>query len=371
MRGKPGDGTRVVRSGQPDQADGQPLAVSPVFASTYHLSGEPRGEFQYGRLANPTWSALEAALGELEHGDVVTFSSGMAAATAALFTTLRPGSVLAMPNDCYYAIRSLADGLLRDHGVSVRSAPSETEALLGLLDGATLLWLEVPTNPRLDVVDVRRLTGAAHAAGAFVAVDTTTATPLGLPALTLGADLVVASDTKALSGHSDLLLGHVASSSPRLADAVRGWRGSTGAIPGPFEAWLVHRSLATLDLRLGRQAANALAVAKVLAAADAVLEVKHSWLPGDPSFALAAAQLRRANGLVSFTLADRAAAEHFLKSSSLMAETTSFGGVHTTAERRARWGGDDVPEGFVRLSCGIEDTADLLADVEQALAGLA
>jgi cystathionine gamma-lyase len=295
----------------------------------------------------------------------------MAAVSAALFSTLRPGSVLVVPDDCYYAVRALTEGLLRDLGVTVRTAPSRTEELVALVDGASLLWLEVPTNPRLDVVDVRRLTEAAHAAGALVAVDATTATPLGLPALTLGADLAVASDTKALSGHSDLLLGHVACTDPQLGERIRTWRTSTGAVPGPFETWLAHRSLATLDVRLARQAVNGLAVAELLAERPLVREVRHPWLPGDPSFDLAAAQLRRGNGLVSFTLPDRQTAERFLRSTTLVAEATSFGGVHATAERRARWGGDDVPEGFVRLSCGIEDTADLLADVDQALAGIA
>jgi cystathionine gamma-lyase len=362
------DGTRVVRGGQADADDGQPLASSPVFTSTYRLTGDPHGPYQYGRIGNPTWTALETALGELEQGEAVTFASGMAAVTAALFTTLRPGSVLLLPDDCYYANRTLANGLLHELGVVVRTAPSRTEALLEQLDGVTLLWLEVPTNPRLDVVDVRRLAAAAHDAGALVAVDTTTATPLGLPALTAGADLAVASDTKALSGHSDLLLGHVAARDAELVTRIRTWRTSTGAIPGPFEAWLAHRSLATLDVRLARQASNALAVAQLLAATPAVSEVKHPWLPSDPSFEVAQQLMRRGNGLVSFTLADQPVAERFLRRSELLAEATSFGGVHSSAERRGRWGGDDVPPGFVRLSCGIEDPADLVQDVAQALA---
>jgi cystathionine gamma-lyase len=362
------DGTRVVRAGRTDDADGEPLASSPVLTSTYRLAGDPHGPYQYGRVSNPTWSALESALAELEQGEVVVFSSGMAAVTAALFTTLRAGSVLLLPDDCYYANRTLANGLLSDLGVVVRTAPSRTDELLAQLDGVSLLWLEVPTNPRLDVVDVRRLASAAHDAGALVAVDTTTATPLGLPALTAGADLAVASDTKALSGHSDLLLGHIATRDSELAGRIRSWRTSTGAIPGPFEAWLAHRSLATLDVRLARQAANGLAVAQLLASNPAAAEVKHPWLPSDPSFAVTTELLRRGNGLVSFTLADQTAAEEFLRRSRLLAEATSFGGVHSTAERRARWGGDDVPPGFVRLSCGIEDTADLVEDIAHALA---
>lgn len=361
------DGTRVVRGGRGGLTDGSPLASSPVFTSTYQLSGNPHGPYQYGRVSNPTWTALESALAELESGEAVAFASGMAAVTAALFTTLRPGSVVLLPDDCYYANRTLANGLLGELGVTVRTAPSRTDELLAQLDGVTMLWLEVPTNPRLDVVDVPRLAAAAHDAGALVAVDTTTATPLGLPALTAGADLAVASDTKALSGHSDLLLGHVAARDADLAGRLRTWRTSTGAIPGPFETWLAHRSLATLDVRLARQASNALAVAQLLASHPDVSEVKHPWLPSDPSHELASRLLRRGNGLVSFTLADQDAAERFLRRSRLLAEATSFGGVHSSAERRGRWGGDDVPAGFVRLSCGIEDPADLVEDVAEAL----
>jgi cystathionine gamma-lyase len=364
-----GDGTRVVEAGSAaaDAGDGTPLARSPVFASTYHLRGDPHGEFQYGRLANPTWTAFEDALGELEGGTVVAFPSGMAAITAVLMQTLRRGDVLVLPSDSYYGIRSLVTGFLVDLGVEVRVAPSRTEALLEHVPDADLLWVEVPTNPQLDVVDLRRLVAAAHDAGALVAVDTTTATPLGLPALGLGADFAVASDTKALSGHSDLLLGHVACFDAARAERIRAWRSATGAVPGPFEAWLAARSLTTLDLRLARQASNGLAVAAALAASPAVSSVKHPWLAGDPSFDLAATLFRRGNGLVSFTLADEPAAARFLQASRLLAEATSFGGVHSTAERRGRWGGDSVPAGFIRLSCGIEEPADLVADVRQAL----
>jgi cystathionine gamma-lyase len=284
---------------------------------------------------------------------------------------LRPGDVLVLPTDCYYGIRTLAEGLLVDLGIELRRAPSETEAMLALLPGATMLWLEVPTNPRLDVVDVRRLCAAAHDAGALVACDTTTATPLGFPALAYGPDFAVASDTKALSGHSDLVLGHVACREGARHERLLAWRSSTGAVPGPFEVWLAHRSLSTLDLRLARQASNGLAVAEFLVSAPGVSAVRHPWLPGDPAHPVALAQLRRGNGLVSFVLADAETAERFLDASRLLAQATSFGGVHSSAERRARWGGDDVPAGFVRLSCGCEDTEDLVADVRQALAATA
>lgn len=360
-----GDGTRAIHAGTPKGDDGTPLGTSPVFASTYHLTGEPHGPYQYGRLTNPTWSAWEAALGELEGGEVVSFSSGIAAVSAVLQSTLRPGDVLVMADDCYYATRRLAQGILAEIGVDVRLVPS---ANVGAhLAGAKLVWLESPSNPKLDVRDIAALSRAAHAAGAALAVDNTTATALGQQPLVLGADYSVASDTKALAGHSDLVLGHVACRDAGRADAIRSWRSSTGGVPGVFEAWLAHRSLMTLDLRLARQGANALALAQVLATHQAVASVRYPWLPADPSYDIAVAQMRRPGGLVSFTLANESVAEKFLAALQIVAVATSFGGLHSTAERRARWGGDDVPAGFIRFSCGGEDTVDLIADVTQAL----
>ncbi len=360
-----GDGTRAIHAGKPRGDEGTPLGGSPVFASTYHLSGEPRGAYQYGRLTNPTWTAWEAALGELEAGEVVSFASGIAAVSAVLLSTLRPSDVLVMADDCYYATRRLAQGVLAEIGVQIRLVPS---AELGAqLDGAKLVWLETPSNPTLDVSDIAAISAAAHEAGAAVAVDNTTATALGQQPLVLGADYSVASDTKALAGHSDLVLGHVACRDAGRAEAIRAWRSSTGGVPGVFEAWLAHRSLMTLDLRLARQGANALALAQVLANHEAVVSVRYPWLPGDPSHDIAIAQMRRMGGLVSFTLADQSVAERFLAALQFVAVATSFGGLHSSAERRARWGGDDVPAGFIRFSCGGEDTVDLIADVTQAL----
>jgi cystathionine gamma-lyase len=360
-----GDGTRAIHAGMRRGDDGTPLGANPVFASTYHLSGQPQGPYQYGRLTNPTWTAWEAALGELEAGEVVSFASGIAAVSAVLLSTLRPGDVLVMADDCYYATRRLAQGVLTEVGVEVRLVSS---ADIGVqLDGAKLVWLESPSNPTLDVSDIAALSAVAHAVGAAVAVDNTTATPLGQQPLLLGADYSVASDTKALAGHSDLVLGHVACRDALRADAIRAWRSSTGGVPGVFEAWLAHRSLMTLDLRLARQGANALALAQMLANHAAVVSVRYPWLPADPSYDIALAQMRRPGGLVSFTLADELTAERFLAALQIVAIATSFGGLHSTAERRARWGGDDVPAGFIRFSCGGEDTADVIADVTHAL----
>lgn len=181
----------------------------------------------------------------------------------------------------------------------------------------------------------------------------------------------MASDTKALTGHGDLMLGHVATRDPGLADAVRLWRKTVGAIPGPMEAWLAHRSLATLHLRLDRQAVNALALAGALLDRPEISGLRYPGLPGDPAHERAARQMRQFGCVVSFTLPDEAHAERFLGALSLVDQATSFGSVHSSAERRGRWGGDAVAPGFVRFSVGVEDTADLLADVTAALSAAA
>jgi cystathionine gamma-lyase len=183
----------------------------------------------------------------------------------------------------------------------------------------------------------------------------------------LGADISLAADTKALAGHSDLLLGHVAVRDPQLAEKLLWWRKHTGAIPGPMEVWLAHRSLPTLALRLERECENALQIATFLSACPDVSGVRYPGLATDPSHAIASRQMHFYGPIVSFALPDRARADKFLKSCKLVYEATSYGSVHTSAERRARWGGDVVPEGFIRLSAGIEDARDLLDDLSQAL----
>ncbi|HEU4350068.1 MAG TPA: PLP-dependent transferase, partial [Actinoplanes sp.] len=213
---------------------------------------------------------------------------------------------------------------------------------------------------------VRVVAAAARAAGALVAVDNTTATPLGQRPLELGADLTVASGTKALTGHSDVMLGYVATNDTDLLAALATWRKQTGGIAGPFDSWLAHRSIATLDLRLARQSQNAAAVADLLSRRSDVEGVRWPGLSGDPSYPIATAQMRRIPGIVGFDLGSAERVARFLTASALVFAATSFGGVHTTADRRAQWG-DDTSAGFVRLSCGIEDTPDLLADLTAAL----
>ncbi|WP_189131522.1 cystathionine gamma-lyase [Wenjunlia tyrosinilytica] len=366
-----GDGTLAAHAGLPPAEPNRPTLPGPVFAAHYHLPGEPTGPYRYGRDENPTWTLLEDAIATLESGGAggvgtVAFASGMAAVSAVLLSQVRSGDTVVLPDDCYYTARKLAERL-ESYGARVRLAPTAGDAQLDVLDGARLLWIETPSNPGLDVCDIRRLADAAHAAGALVAVDNTLATPLGQRPLDLGADFSVASGTKALSGHGDLLLGYAAVRDPALAEQLRLWRKTVGAIPGPMEAWLAHRSLATLQLRVDRQSANALALAAALVERPEVTRLRHPGLPGDPAHALAVRQMRRFGSVVSFTLPDQEFAETFLGALRLVGEATSFGGVRSTAERRGRWGGDAVAPGFVRFSVGVEDPGDLVADVRQAL----
>src|SRR5579871_4324457 len=363
------DATRVVRAGLPDVAQGEPFLPGPTFAGAYHLAGDPAGSaYTYGRYHNPTWTAYEKAVTELERGEAtVVFASGIAAVAATLGVTLKPGDVLVMPSDAYYTSRLLTGGFFTTMGVEVRQAPTAGNAQEALLEGAKVLWLESPSNPGLDVCDVAHLAEAAHAAGALVVVDNTTPTCLGQQPLALGADFSLSSDTKATTGQSDLILGHVSVREPAWAERLRSWRTQMGSTPGPMEVWLAHRSLATLHMRLERQCANALAIAQFLASCPEVSGLRYPGLPEDPAYPIASRQMQFYGPVVSFALADREHAERFLHHCELVFEATSFGSIHTTAERRARWGGDRVPEGFIRFSAGCEASEDLIADLMQAL----
>ncbi|MDX6309512.1 MAG: cystathionine gamma-lyase [Nocardioidaceae bacterium] len=362
------DATRVIQAvfGEPDA--GAPFLSGPVFASTYRHSGDPTdAPFTYGRTSNPTWAAYERALAELEGGPCLVFASGIAAVSALLCSTLRPGDVVVLPADGYYGGRALAEGFLAGVGVEVRLLRTSGEDHVQALEGARLLLLETPSNPGLDVCDIASLADAAHEAHALVAVDNSTATVLGQRPLSLGADFSVGSDTKALTGHSDILLGHVAVRDPSLLPALATWRSQVGAVAGPMETWLALRSLATVEVRLQRQCGSALTIATQLRNHPAVLRCRYPGLPEDTGHTLAARQMSLYGPVLNFTLADQEAAERWLSKVRLVIPATSFGGVHSTAERRARWASDDVPPGFIRLSVGLEDPADLLEDIVQAL----
>ena len=373
-----GDGTRAVRAGLPPAEQGTPFLPGPTFAAPYHLRGDGIADerYGYGRYANPTWSALEEAIAVLEGGaDVraLTFPSGSAAVAAVLFGLLRAGDVVVVQEDGYPAARDMATENMGALGVRTRLVPTETAALVDAARGAALVVVETPTNPGLDVVDLAAVATAVRETGvpgARLVVDNTLATPFGQRPLELGADITLLSGSKHLTGHGDLLLGTVATRDGELLAAMRGWRQRAGAILGPFEAWLAHRSLATLDVRLQRQCASAQALAELLAArvGDDLVAVRYPGLPGDPAHALAARQMRAFGTVLTFDVGDDAErARALLERCELVSEATSFGSVHTMAERRARWGMDAVSEGMIRLSVGIEDVDDLARDLTRAL----
>ena len=367
-----GAATRAVHAGLPAPAQGEPFLPGPTFAGPYHLAGDADSHrYGYQRYGNPTWTRYEAALSELELCQAVVFPSGMTAVSAVLLELLEPGDVLVAPSDAYPGVRDVAAAHLVPQGIDVRLVPTNDAAIreaLAATPAPSLVWVEVPSNPALDVIDLAALARDVHAVGALLAVDNTLATPLAQRPLELGADLSMSSATKALTGHSDLILGHVAASDPRHAEAIGAYRSRMGVIPGPFEVWLAHRSLATLDVRLERQCANALAIAEALADDRRVTGVRYPGLPSHPGHEVARQQMGGRFGMVvGFELEDADVAQAFLAACELVAEATSFGGNHTTAERRARWGTDAVSEGFVRLSAGLEDPADLVGDVLHAL----
>jgi cystathionine gamma-lyase len=340
-----GASTRAAHAGLPAPVQGAPIMPGPVLAAPYHLAGDVDEVVGYNRYGNPTWALYESALAELEGAEVVTFASGMAAVHATLENTLKPGDVLVAPDDGYPGTRVIAAEHLQPRGIEVRLVPTSEAAVRDAMDGATVVWLESPSNPGLDVLDVAAI---ARDTDALVVVDNTLAGPLHQNVLELGATLSVASATKYLTGHSDINMGYVAG---RDVERLREWRGLTGALPGPFETWLAHRSLATYPLRLERQMANARALSDALRGRAEVDDVRYPGL----------------GAVVCFTLASADAAQRFLAGCELVIEATSFGGLHSSAERRGRWGTDDVAEGFIRFSCGIEDTPDLLADVARGL----
>jgi cystathionine gamma-lyase len=365
--------TKLVRSRHTGANNGDPFAAPPVFAAPFHLAGDPStAPYTYGRFHNPTWTALEEALSALESSGgidakALVFPSGMAAAMSVLSTVLRPASIVALPASGYYGVRKLLEKYFAPAGVEVRPI-SKDSAPDDVLKDATLLWLETPTNPGLEVWNLRVWSDAARQAGALVAVDNTTATPLGQNVLALGADYAVVSGTKALTGHSDLVLGHVAVAREDLLGHLREWRTLTGTVLGPMEAWLALRSLPSLPLRLERASANALAIAGFLQDRAEVVRVMYPGLPSHPDHALAAAQMDCFGPVVSFVLNDREHAERFLARATLVTEATSFGGITTTAERRGRWEGDAVEPGLIRMSAGCEAIEDILEDLSAALA---
>lgn len=346
---------------------GEPVVPPISVATTFHLPEAQGAAYYYGRSGQPTWDAVETQLAILEDAEVVSFPSGMAAISAALICCLKAGARVMIPSDGYYVTRLLGRDLLQVYGVEVVEVPT-LEMAAADFTGLDVVYIETPSNPGLDVIDIAAIAVRAHAAGAMVIADNTTMTPLLQRPLDLGADLVVAADTKAPAGHSDALFGHVAGRDANLMARIREWRRQSGAVPGPFEAYLVHRGIETLEVRLARMCSSAAVIAERLAAHPAVKSLRFPGLAGDPAHAVAMRQMVNGGFLIGFELVDEATAEGFLARCPLIEQATSFGGVHSAAERRARWG-DMVAPGFIRLSIGVEPLEVLWTAIEAALPG--
>ncbi len=344
---------------------GQPLSPPLVPASTFFLSGDPSGApFSYGRTANPTWSALEEAHAAIAGAPSVAFASGMAACAAALDALLPRGGRIVAPSDAYYTMRKL----LAARGCDVALVSSaEPHALAAAAPGAALVWVETPTNPGLDIVDLRATGDACRRAGALFVVDNTLATAAGQDPFAFGADVVVVSATKATAGHHDAVIGIAAARDQAVAQKLRDARTLGGAIPGVFEAWLCARGLKTLALRIERASSSALVVARDLAKD---LPVRYPGLESHPQHALAARQMTAFGPVLTFDLGTQARAEAFCSRLRHIIEATSFGGTETTLERRARWGGDAVSPGLIRMSVGLEAPEGIISELRQALGAL-
>ncbi|WP_263729230.1 trans-sulfuration enzyme family protein [Cellulomonas sp. SG140] len=365
--------TLAVTAGRPPRAQGAPVNPPIVLSSTYVSQGVPGpGELVYTRSGTETWQPFEEALGRLEGSarPGLLFGSGMAAVAAAL-SLVPTGGTVVVPRHAYQVSLGLLDELEARGALSVtRVDIADTDAVVGALTGAAMLWVETPTNPMLEVADLPALATAAHAAGALVAVDNTFATPLGQRPLTLGADVVVHSVTKYLAGHSDVVLGAALADDEAIHARLLAHRTVHGAIAGPFEAWLALRGLRTLALRVERSQATAAELARRLADHPGVAEVRHPSLPDDPGHRRAAQLMEGFGSILCIRpTGGPAVADAVVGAVRLWVPATSLGGVESSLERRRRYSTESptVPEDLLRLSVGIEDVEDLWTDLDAAL----
>ncbi len=376
----PGFDTLAIHAGQePDSVTGS-VAV-PIYAtSTYKQDGVGglRGGYEYSRSANPTRTALEQALAALEGGSTgLAFASGLAAEDALLRVVCRPGDHVILPTDAYGGTFRLIARVLSNWGLEYTPVDlNDIDAVRAAVRPRTkVLWCETPTNPLLSVADIAVLADVAHAAGALLVVDNTFASPYLQQPLPLGADAVVHSTTKYLGGHSDVVGGALITADKDLGEQLRFHQNAIGAIAGPFDAWLVLRGIKTLGVRMDRHCANAERIVGYLAGHPAVRRVLYPGLSGHPGHDIAARQMRRYGGMVSFTLRGGAeAALQVCERVRLFTLAESLGGVESLIENPARMTHTsvtgsplEVSPDLVRLSVGIEDAADLLADLESAL----
>ncbi len=374
--------SRAIHAGsEPDPTTG--AVITPIYAtSTYKQDGVGglRGGYEYSRSANPTRTALEECIAALEEGPHgLAFASGLAAEDTLLRAVCRPGDHIVVPDDAYGGSFRLFAKVEQPWGLELTSAHvADTEAMAAAVQpGRTkVVWVETPTNPLLTVADIAALAQVAHDAGALLVVDNTFASPYLQQPLRLGADVVVHSTTKYCGGHSDVVGGALVVRDAELAEQLRFHQNAIGAVPGPFDCFLTHRGLKTLALRMERHCDNAEAVVAHLAEHPAVSEVIYPGLPAHPGHELATRQMRRYGGIVSFRVtAGEQAALAVCDATRLWTLGESLGGVESLIEHPGRMthasvaGTElEVPADLVRLSVGIETAADLVADLDQALA---
>lgn len=355
--------SQVVAAGRPEKKPDGALNPAIALNSTFHEGG-PIG---YGRYGNEAWSALEEAISVLEGGKTLIFSSGMAAISS-VFSLLPPGAIIVAAENGYQGTTTMLKKMHEAKKLEVRfvNLPN-TDEVLKALPGAQMLYLESPTNPAIEVVDLPVVIAAGKKAGSIVVVDSTLATPMVQNPLALGADIALHSVTKYLSGHSDVLLGCVVTNDESIFERVEQARRYGGAIPGPFEAWIALRGLRTFALRMQRSQENAMELAKRLEKDPRVLKVRYPGLASDPYHERAKSFMKGFGAMISFEVkADIAQIDKMCNSSTLITNATSLGGVESIWERRRRWATEShtIPENLIRFSVGIEAVDDLWSDIQ-------
>jgi cystathionine gamma-synthase len=355
--------SQVVAAGRPEKKPDGALNPAIALNSTFHEGG-PIG---YGRYGNEAWSALEEAISVLEGGKTLIFSSGMAAISS-VFSLLPQGAIIVAAENGYQGTTTMLKKMHEAKKLEVRfvNLPN-TDEVLKALPGAQMLYLESPTNPAIEVVDLPVVIPAGKKAGSIVVVDSTLATPMVQNPLALGADIALHSVTKYLSGHSDILLGCVVTNDESIFERVEQARRYGGAIPGPFEAWIALRGLRTFALRMQRSQENAMELAKRLEKDPRVLKVRYPGLASDPYHERAKSFMKGFGAMISFEVkADIAQIDKMCNSSTLITNATSLGGVESIWERRRRWATEShtIPENLIRFSVGIENVDDLWSDIQ-------
>lgn len=345
--------TIAISAGRPEIGPDAALNPPVVLTSTFHSGGE----IGYGRYGNQTWKALEDAIGALEGGSTLVFSSGMAAISA-VFSILPIGAPIVASNQGYSGVMTLLNSFQESGRLEVRFVDVvDTQSVIDAMKGAALVWLESPTNPGLDVADLATIITAAKNLGIGVGVDNTFATPLVQTPLAIGADIVMHSVTKFLSGHSDVLMGSLSTKDPALLKRLQDSRSFNGSIPGPFETWLALRGLRTFPLRFNKSQESAKTLVEKLKVHPKISRVRYPGFGAIISFEV--------NGTAEET-------QKVCESSSLIAHATSLGGVESLWERRRRWPMESlsVPEQLIRLSVGCEHVDDIWDDINSALAAI-